>query len=70
MPTCYGPARRLVLDHLGSIHGQSFVNHWAFVRFARAFRLDVDLTTPPSRPDSRESLRRMVDAPDGAGARR
>lgn len=61
MPTCYGPARRVVLDHLGYIHGRWFLNHWAFVRFARETGLQVDLTTPPKRPDPRASLRRLLD---------
>jgi hypothetical protein len=62
MPTCYGESRRVVLDQLGHIHGRHFVNHWAFVRFAREHHLDVDLTSPPQRPDPRESVRRMLDA--------
>jgi hypothetical protein len=60
MPTCFGDARRVVLDHLGNIHGRRFVNHWAFVRFARETGLDVDLTTPPRRPNREESIRRML----------
>jgi hypothetical protein len=34
MPTCFGQARRVVLDQLGNRYGRWFVNHWAFVRFA------------------------------------
>ena len=34
MPTCFGQARRVVLDHLGNIHGRRFTNHWEFVRRA------------------------------------
>jgi hypothetical protein len=60
MPTCFGETRRLVLDHLGNIHGRRFVNHWAFVRLAREMGLDVDLTTPPRRPNREESIRRML----------
>jgi hypothetical protein len=60
MPTCFGRARRVVLDHLGNIQGRRFVNHWAFVRFARETGLDVDLTTPPRRPNREESIRRML----------
>jgi hypothetical protein len=60
MPTCFGPGRRVVLDHLGNIHGRQFVNPWAFVRFARETGLDVDLTTPPRRPNREESIRRML----------
>jgi hypothetical protein len=65
MPTCYGVVRRAVLDQLGYLSGRSFVNHWAFVRFALETKLDVDLTSPPRRPAPRESLRRMLEALDG-----
>ena len=53
MPTCFGTARRVVLDRLGNRYGRRFINHWAFVRFAREQGLDLDLTTPPKRPDPR-----------------
>ena len=49
MPTCFGPARRVILDHLGNRYGQRFTNHWQFVRYAREHRLALDLTTPPLR---------------------
>ena len=65
MPTCFGPARRVVLDHLANIHGQRFANHWEFVRFAREKGLDVDLTTPPKRPNRQESIKRMLAILDG-----
>ena len=61
MPTCLGEGRRVVLDHLGYIHGRRFVNHWDFVRFARENRLDVDLTTPPVRPDPKAIMERMIE---------
>jgi hypothetical protein len=64
MPTCFGEARRVVLDHLGNRYGQRFVNHWAFVRFAREHGLDLDFTTPPRRPDPRESVKRMLEILD------
>ena len=51
MPTCFGKARLVVLDHLGNIHGRRFASHWEFVRFAHEQNLSVDLTTPPRRPD-------------------
>jgi hypothetical protein len=50
MPTCFGAARRIVLDHLGNRYGRRFVNHWAFVLFATEQNLSLDFTTPPSRP--------------------
>jgi hypothetical protein len=60
MPTCFGPARRVVLDHLANRYGRRFVNHWAFVRYALEQGLDLDFTTPPKRPGARESLARML----------
>jgi hypothetical protein len=51
MPTCFGAARRVVLDHLGNRYGRRFVNHWAFVRFATDQKLNLDFTTPPRRPE-------------------
>jgi hypothetical protein len=62
MPTCFGEARRVVLDHLGNRYGRRFVNHWAFVRFAREQHLGLDFTTAPKRPDPKESLKRMLEA--------
>jgi hypothetical protein len=59
MPTCIGASRRVVLGHLGNIHGRRFANHWEFVRFAREKGLKVDLTSPPKRPNREESLRRI-----------
>jgi hypothetical protein len=49
MPTCFGAARRIVLDHLGNRYRRHFVNHWAFVRFATEQELCLDFTTPPKR---------------------
>jgi hypothetical protein len=65
MPTCFGKGRRVVLDHLGNRYGRRFVNHWAFVRFAREEGLHLDFTTPPKRPDPRESARRVLEIVDG-----
>ena len=64
MPTCFGPARRVVLDHLGNRYGRRFDNHWAFVRFAREQNLELDFTTPPKRPDPKESIKRMLEILD------
>ncbi len=61
MPTCFGEDRRVVLDHLGNRYGRRFVNHWAFVRFAQEQKLGLDFTTPPKRPDPKESLKRMLE---------
>jgi len=65
MPTCFDHARHVVLDHLGNIYGRRFTNDWDFVRFARENGLDVDLTTPPRRPNRGESIKRMLDILDG-----
>jgi hypothetical protein len=59
MPTCFGEARRVVLDHLGNRYGRHFVNHWAFVRFATEQKLGLEFTAPPKRPDRRVSLERV-----------
>jgi len=64
LPTCYGTARRVVLDHLGNRYGWRFVNHWAFVRYAQEQGLDLDFATPPKRPDPRESVKRMLEILD------
>ena len=58
MPTCYGQARRIVLDHLGNRYKRHFVNHWAFVRFATEQKLGLDFTSPPKRPDNKGSPKR------------
>jgi hypothetical protein len=70
MPTCFGDSRRLVLDHLGKRYGRQFVNHWAFVRFAHEQRLGLYFTTPPERPDPRESIKRMLAILDEAEGKR
>jgi len=54
----------LVLDHLGNRYGRRFVNHWAFVRFAQEQGLELDFTTPPKRPDPRESVECMLEILD------
>jgi hypothetical protein len=70
MPTCHGQARRVVLDFLGYIHEEYFVNHWSFVRFATETKLDVNLIAPPKRPDARASLEQTLTILDPAAARR
>jgi hypothetical protein len=64
MPTCFGESRRLVLDHLGNRYGRRFANHWAFVRFAQERNLGLDFTTPPKRPDRKETVKRMLEILD------
>jgi hypothetical protein len=53
MPTCFGKARKIVLELLGNRYGRTFANHWEFVRFAEEQHLDLDFTTPPKRPGGR-----------------
>ncbi len=65
MPTCFGGARRAVLDRLGNRHGRRLVNHWAFVRFATEKGLDLDFTTPPRWPDPGEWVKRVLQILDG-----
>jgi hypothetical protein len=48
-PTCIGLARRIILDQLEYRYRQKFADHWAFVRFAKKQKLDLDFTTPPKR---------------------
>jgi hypothetical protein len=48
-PTCTGPSRRIVLDQLEARYRRPFADHWAFVRFARQKKLDLDLLSPPKR---------------------
>jgi hypothetical protein len=50
MPTCFGPVRQVVLQHLGNRYRRTFANHWVFVRFAQERGLNLDFTTPPKRP--------------------
>lgn len=49
MPTCVGPLRRRILDRLEMIYGRPFINHWAFVRYAKQAGLKLDFTHA-SRP--------------------
>ncbi len=49
-PTCFGPARKVVLKHLGNRYGRTFADHWEFVRYAEEHHLGLDFTTPPKHP--------------------
>jgi hypothetical protein len=51
MPMCVGETRRVVLDHLGNRYQRRFADHWDFVRFVKEEKLDLDLTSPPMRPE-------------------
>jgi hypothetical protein len=50
-PFCVGEARRLVLGQLARHYQRSFADQWDFVRFAQEQKLDLDLTSPPKRPE-------------------
>jgi len=52
-PTCVGEVRRVILDQLGNRYGQRFATHWDFVRYAEEHNLNLDFTTPPTRPDTK-----------------
>jgi hypothetical protein len=49
-PTCFGPARRVILDQLEHRYRRPFADHWAFVRFAQEHNLGLDFTSAPRRP--------------------
>jgi hypothetical protein len=46
-PTCVGQARRIILDQLEGHYKRAFADQWAFVRYAREEKLDLDFTSPP-----------------------
>jgi hypothetical protein len=50
LPTCFGAARRHILDHLGNRYQRRFADHWEFVRFATERNLGLDFLSPPQRP--------------------
>jgi hypothetical protein len=50
MPTCVGPARDVILGHLGGRYHRSFADQWEFVEYAEKYLPDVDLKSPPKRP--------------------
>jgi hypothetical protein len=50
-PFCVGEVRRLVLEQLARHYQRPFANQWEFVRFAHEQKLDLDLLTPPQRPE-------------------
>jgi hypothetical protein len=41
-----------VLAQLARHYQRPFADQWDFVRFAQEQRLDLDLTTPPRRPEA------------------
>jgi tRNA A-37 threonylcarbamoyl transferase component Bud32 len=51
MPTCLGAGRRVVLDYLGYSCRRTFRDQWEFVEYAREHLPEIDLTSPPKRPN-------------------
>jgi hypothetical protein len=49
-PLCVGAARRAVLDELGIQHRHYFADQWEFVEYAEKHLPDIDLKSPPKRP--------------------
>ncbi len=49
-PLCVGEARRVVLEQLTRHYNRPFADQWEFVDFVHEQNLDLDLTTPPQRP--------------------
>jgi predicted Ser/Thr protein kinase len=52
MPPCIGEVRRVVLDRLGDRYHRHFSDAWEFVHFAKEQHLDLDFTSPLSRPEA------------------
>jgi tRNA A-37 threonylcarbamoyl transferase component Bud32 len=50
MPTCVGPARDVILQHLGERYHRPFADQWEFVEYAEKHLPDLDLKSPPKRP--------------------
>lgn len=50
-PFCVGEARRAVLDALEFAYSRKFKDQWDFVEFAQKQQLQLDLLSPPKRPD-------------------
>jgi hypothetical protein len=52
-PFCVGQARMIVLRHLGKHKdvGQQFGDLWDMVAWMRQNKPEIDLTSPPQRPD-------------------
>jgi hypothetical protein len=68
MPTCFGEARRVVLDHLENRYGSRFANYWDFIHYTSEQGLEFDFTAPPRQPDPDDSRKRMLEILDGSRA--
>jgi hypothetical protein len=51
MPACVGPFREVILTHRGQRYHRDFADLWEFVDYAHEHLPDIDLTTPPKRPE-------------------
>ncbi len=51
MPTCVVETRRIILAQLAIRYHRPFGDVWEFVRFAEVNLPDIDLTSPPQRPE-------------------
>jgi serine/threonine protein kinase len=51
MPTCVGPFRDVILQQLGGRYHRHFADPWEFVEYAEKHLPDVDLKSPPKRPE-------------------
>ena len=69
MPTVFGEARVVVLDHLGNHYGRTFANHWQFVRDAKEHILNFNFTIAPNRPDPKGFADRILKILDAADAK-
>ncbi len=49
--TCRREARQVIVARLGNQCGRPFADMWEFVEWAKENRPDLDLTSPPARPD-------------------
>jgi hypothetical protein len=52
-PFCVKEARRAVLDALEVTYDRQFADLWAFVAFAETEHPELDLLTPPKRPEKK-----------------
>ena len=50
-PFCVGEARRAVLDALAFTYNRPFKDQWEFVEYAQTHQPQLDLLTPPKRPE-------------------
>jgi hypothetical protein len=50
-PFCVGPAREVILQQLGRRLNQPFTSVWDFITWAQEHEPELDLHTPPRRPE-------------------